>query len=60
MRTEVGSAADAWLAARRLAALKAGGNNGYPYLVSERVIDDGTEDDVRVLMGSTLDQVRSS
>jgi hypothetical protein len=34
MRTEVGSAADAWLAARRLAALKAGGNNGYPYLVS--------------------------
>src|SRR5215212_6761949 len=59
MGTKVGSAADAGLAARRLAALKAGCNNGYPYLVSERVIDDGTEDDVCVLMGSPLDQVGS-
>src|SRR6188472_464787 len=60
MRTEVGGAADAWLAARRLAALEAGGNDGYPYLVPECVIDDGTEDDVRVLMGGALDQVGGS
>jgi hypothetical protein len=53
-------AADSWLAAWRLAPLKAGGNHGYPNLVPERVIDDGTEDDVRLFMRRPLDQVGSS
>ena len=53
-------AADSWLAAWRLAALKAGGNDVYPNLVPQRVIDDGTEDDVRLFMRRALDQVGSS
>src|SRR4029453_695158 len=60
MVTRIGSSADSWLAARRLASLKAGGDHGYPNLVPERVIDDGTEDDVRVLVCRPLDQVGGS
>ena len=56
---QVSSSADSLLAARRLAALKSGGNNGYPNLIPERVIDDGAEDDVRLLMRRSLDEIRS-
>src|SRR4029450_535456 len=58
--TQVGSPTDSWLAARWLATLKAGSNYGHLDLITERVIDDGSEDDVRLFMRGPLDQVGGS
>ena len=58
--TRVSSSADCWLAAWRLAPLETGGDDGDPDFVPERVVDDGTEDDVRLLMRRSLDEIRGS
>jgi hypothetical protein len=48
------------LAARRLSSLETCGNDSYPHLVAQRVIDDSTEDDVGLLVRCPLDQVGGS
>src|SRR5690554_2770229 len=42
---------------RRLAAVEAGGDDGDPDLVPERVVDDRAEDDVRVRVGGVGDEL---
>jgi hypothetical protein len=59
--TQVGRPADScWLAARRLTTLKARSNDGHLDLITERVIDDCSEDDVRLFVRGPLDQVGGS
>jgi hypothetical protein len=57
---QFGSPVDGWLAARRLTTLKARSNDGHLHLVTECVIDDSPEDDVRLFVRGTLDQVGGS
>ena len=44
------------LALRRSATVEAGGDDGHPDLVAERVVDDGAEDDVGLRVRGLLDE----
>jgi hypothetical protein len=60
MVAEVGSSANAGLSPRRLTALKAGCYNRHSNFVTECVIDHRAEDDVRVLVRGSLDEICGS
>ena len=51
---------DGRLPLRRLAALETSSDDGDPDFVAERVVDDRSEDDVGVLVSSTLNEIGRS
>src|SRR6187402_2027743 len=60
MVAEIGSSADAGLSPRRLTALEAGRDDRHSNFVTECVIDHGAEDDVRILVRGSLNEIRGS